>query len=225
MGSGKDGWEHGRMATPDSVQSAYDVAAPTYAAHFPGTEPEAPLDLAMVEAFAAAVATSEHHRVLDAGCGTGRMSRYVADRGCDVEGVDLSPGMVEQARRAQPDLRFDVAELAALPHPGATFDGVLLWYSTIHTRPEGQPAVFAEAVRVLAAGGHLLVAFQAGHGTRDVSAAYARFGHDIELQRHLFTPDEVAAWATDAGLTETARMVRRATGNERDDQAALLFVR
>ena len=213
------------MATPDSVQRAYDAVAPTYAAHFPGTEPEAPLDLAMVDAFATAVATSENKRVLDAGCGTGRMSRYVADRGCHVEGVDLSPGMVEQARRAQPDLRFEVAELGALPRADATFDGVLLWYSTIHTPPAGQPAIFAEAARVLRRHGHLLVAFQSGEGARDVSAAYARFGHDVELERHLFTPDEVAAWATGAGLTETARMVRRAVDTERDDQAALLFVR
>jgi len=213
------------MATPDSVQRAYDAVAPTYAAHFPGTEPEAPLDLAIVDAFATAVATSENKRVLDAGCGTGRMSRYVADRGCHVEGVDLSPGMVEQARRAQPDLRFEVAKLGALPHADATFDGVLLWYSTIHTPPAGQPAIFAEAARVLRRHGHLLVAFQSGEGARDVSAAYARFGHDVELVRHLFTPDEVAAWATGAGLTETARMVRRAVDTERDDQAALLFVR
>lgn len=212
------------MATPDSVQRAYDAVAPTYAAHFPGTEPEAPLDLAMVDAFASLVVATERHRVLDAGCGTGRMSRYLADRGCAVEGVDLSPGMVEQARDAHPNLTFDVARLTELPHDDATFDGVLLWYSTIHTPPAGQPAILTEAARVLAPGGHLLIAFQAGQGTKDVSAAYARFGHDVELVRHLFTPDQVAAWAAGAGLTEQARMIRRAGSTERDDQAALLFV-
>ncbi|CAN7281092.1 class I SAM-dependent DNA methyltransferase [Knoellia sp. LjRoot47] len=214
------------MATPDSVRRAYDEVATTYAAHFPSTEPEAPLDLAMVDAFTAAVTESTASpRVLDAGCGTGRMSRYLADRGCRVEGVDLSPGMVEQARRAHPDLEFDVARLTELPHPESTFDGVVLWYSTIHTAPEDQPEIWAETTRVLRPGGHLLVAFQAGEGTRNVSSAYARFGHDVELVRHLFTADQAAAWASDAGLTESARLVRRAMRTERDDQAALLFVR
>lgn len=215
------------VLTPDSVQRAYDEVAATYAAHFRSTQPETQLDLAMVDALAAAVtaSTTSSARVLDAGCGTGRMSRYLADRGCAVEGADLSPGMVEQARRTHPDLSFEVARLTDLPHADTTFDGVLLWYSTIHTPPEGQPAIYAEAARVLKPGGHLLVAFQSGEGTRDVSSAYARFGHDVELERHLFTADQVAAWAHAAGLTETARLVRRPQPNERDDQAALLFVR
>ena len=213
--------------TPESVRRAYDELAPTYAAHFPSTEPEAPLDLAMVDAFVAAVTADRDSagqpRILDAGCGTGRMSRYLADRGCDVEGVDLSPGMVEQARRAQPDLTFDVAPLTALPHDDDTFDGVMLWYSTIHTPPTGQPAIYGEAVRVLRPGGHLLVAFQSGQGVVDLAAGYARFGHHLDLQRHLFTADQVAGWARDAGLNEAARLVRRGVDNERDDQAALLF--
>jgi len=215
------------VLNPDSVQRAYDDVAATYAAQFPSTEPEAPLDLAMVDAFATAVNTNPEStaRVLDAGCGTGRMSRYLADRGCDVEGVDLSPGMVEQARLTHPDLNFDVAPLTALPRADDTFDGVMLWYSTIHTPPEGQPAIYAEAVRVLKPGGHLLVGFQSGEGIRDVSAAYAKFGHDVDLERHLFTADHVADWARATGLTETARLVRRASGTERDDQTVMLFVR
>ncbi|MEO6585546.1 MAG: hypothetical protein ABIN90_04480 [Knoellia sp.] len=83
---------------------------------------------------------------------------------------------------------------------------------------------FAEAVsaRVLRPGGHLLIAFQSGEGTRDVSAAYRRVGHDVVLERYLFTPDVVASHLADAGLTELTRMVRRARDDERDDQAVLL---
>jgi predicted TPR repeat methyltransferase len=67
----------------------------------------------MVDAFAAAVTAGDDVRVLDAGCGAGRMSRYLADRGCLVEGVDLSSGMVAMARRDHPDPVFDVDHLAA----------------------------------------------------------------------------------------------------------------
>ncbi|MFC7485817.1 class I SAM-dependent methyltransferase [Knoellia sp. CPCC 206453] len=206
------------------VQRAYDTVAGTYADHFTDASAESPLDRAMVDAFAAAVtAAGDPGPVLDAGCGAGRMSRYLADRGCSVQGVDLSAGMVEMARRDHPDLDFAVASLTDLPFPDDTFAGVLLWYSAIHTPPHGQPQIFAEVARVLRPGGHVLVGLQSGQGTQDVSAAYARFGHDIELERYLFTPDEVAALIEGAGLTEVARMVRRPRDGERDDQTALLM--
>ena len=83
------------------VRHAYDTVAEDYAAYLPNTRAEAPLDLAMVDAFVAAVTSTADAKVLDAGCGGGRMSRYLADRGCRVEGVDLSSGMVAAARREQ----------------------------------------------------------------------------------------------------------------------------
>ena len=196
--------------------------AESYATYLPDTRAEAALDLAMVDAFAEAVGAGDDAPVLDAGCGAGRMSRYLAEQGCLVEGVDLSSAMVAVARRQQPDLVFTEGSLSALPYPDDRFAGVLLWYSIIHTPPAGQARIFAEAARVLRPGGHLLVGFQAGEGTRDVSAAYRRFGHEIRLERYCYTADEVAAHIEAAGLREVARLVRAAQGNERDEQAVLL---
>ena len=149
------------------MRAAYDTVAQAYAARLPDTRAETAADLAMVHAFAAAVSQDDHPRVLDAGCGAGRMSAYLAARGCQVEGVDLSPGMVAMARRDHPELRFEVGPLAALPYGDGQFAGVVLWYSTIHTPPPGQPGIVAEVSRVLRPGGHVLVATQSGHGVRD----------------------------------------------------------
>jgi SAM-dependent methyltransferase len=204
------------------VRLAYDTVAEDYAMYLPDTRTESPLDLAMVDAFAEAVTAGDDPRVLDAGCGTGRMSRYLAGRGCRVQGVDLSPGMVAMARRDNPDLAFTVGSLAGLPFADDLFAGVLLWYSIIHTPPAGQARLFAEASRVLRPGGWLLVGFQSGEGSRDVAPAYRRFGHEVTLERYLYTADQVAARLGAAGLRETCRLVRRAHGTERDDQAALL---
>lgn len=218
-------------ATPDlrTVRHAYDTVAADYAARLPDTRAEAPLELAMIDAFVAAVTPSApadaRPRVLDAGCGAGRISRHLTARGCRVEGVDLSVGMVALARRDQPEVPFVVGSLAALPYADARFDGVLLWYSTIHTPPAGQPRLLAEAARVLRPGGHLLVGFQSGTGTRDVAPAYRAFGHEIVLERHLVTADQVSAWLEAAGVGEVSRLVRRAQGGERDDQAFVLAAR
>lgn len=204
----------------DAVRDAYDAVAEDYARLIPDTRVEAAIDLAMVDAFVSAVGPGA--RVLDAGCGAGRMSRYLADRHVGVEGLDLSPGMVAVAAGLHPDLSFTVGSLSDLPYDDNTFDGVLLWYSTIHTVRAGQAGLYREASRVVKPGGHLLVGFQAGAGDHDTSATYRRHGHDVDLVRHRFTPDEVAGWITAAGLFEACRMVRRAEGMEKDDQAVII---
>jgi ubiquinone/menaquinone biosynthesis C-methylase UbiE len=150
------------------------------------------------------------------------MSRYLAGAGCLVEGLDLSSRMVAMARRDHPDLVFTVGSLSDLPYPDDQFAGVMLWYSIIHTPPAGQSRIFAEVTRVLRPGGHVLVGFQSGEGTRDVSGAYRRFGHEIQLERHHYTADQVASQVEAAGLREVCRQVRRAQGSESDDQAVLL---
>jgi ubiquinone/menaquinone biosynthesis C-methylase UbiE len=130
--------------------------------------------------------------------------------------------MVAIARRDHHDLTFTVGSLADLPYPDEQFAGVMLWYSTIHTPPAGQARLFAEATRVLRPAGYLLIAFQTGEGARDVSPAYRRFGHEVELERYLYPADQVASHIEAAGLWEVCRLVRRAQGSERDDQAVLL---
>ena len=202
------------------VRAAYDAGAEELAARFPDVAVEAPLDLAMVDAFAEAVSAARDARVLDAGCGGGRMSGYLASRRCAVEGVDLSPGMVATARRDHPGLVFGVAPLGDLPHADGAFAGVLLWYSVIHTAPAALPRVASEVARVLRPEGHVLVGFQSGEGVRDVPWAYDR---GFALDRHLHTPDQVAVAFDSAGLRETCRLVRRPRGQERDDQAFLLL--
>jgi SAM-dependent methyltransferase len=214
-------------STPDPhgfrrVRDAYDTVAMDYATYLPDTRAEAPLDLAMIDAFAEVVTSGKNPRVLDAGCGAGRMSRYLAERGCLVDGVDLSPAMVAMAQRDHHDLAFTVGSLTDLPYADDQFAGVMLWYSIIHTPPVGLARVFAEVSRVLRPGGHVLVGFQAGEGTRDLSTAYRRFGHEIQLERLLHTTDQVAAQLEAVGLRELCRLVRRARGGERDDQAVLL---
>jgi SAM-dependent methyltransferase len=203
----------------EGVRRAYDTVAGDYAASFPDTRPEAPLDLAMIDALADAVGAEP---VLDAGCGTGRMSRYLTGRGCTVAGVDLSPGMVAEARRAQPGVSFTVGSLTDLPYGEGSFAGVLLWYSVIHVPSALRPRIFAEVVRVLRPGGHVLVGFQSGSGTRDVAPAYRAPGHEIELHRYLATADQIVSELAAAGLSETARLVRRARATERDGQAIVL---
>jgi ubiquinone/menaquinone biosynthesis C-methylase UbiE len=95
---------------------------------------------------------------LDLGTGTGRVARVVAGRWPDAEvvGADVSPGMVEEARRLGGGARFDVADSARLPYAEGSFDLVTL---------NNMIPFFGEVARVTAPGGHVAVAFTMGDQT------------------------------------------------------------
>lgn len=206
----------------DEVRAAYDAIAEDYAATFPSTEPELPVDLAMLDHLVGRVVAGGGAHVLDAGCGTGRIARYLVDRGLSVVGVDLSPGMLAMARRDHPDLELHEGSHTALPLADGSVDGVVFWYSLIHLSDEELPVALAEAVRVLRPGGHVLLAFQKGEGTYDVGAGLRERGHDVSLVRWHRGPKQVLDALADAGFVKEARLVREPVGRERHGQAFLL---
>lgn len=213
-GAAYDGTQVARQVT-----ATYDTVAEDYARAFPGTEPEAALDLAMIDHMVTLLGRAPH--VLDAGCGTGRMSRYLADRGCRVTGIDLSPGMVRMARRDHPDIDTVVGSITDLPYADGSFDAAMYWYSTIHSPDALLPRIASEAARVVRPRGPVLVAFQVGDGTREVGQAYRAFGHDVRLARFHRSLDRWSAVLADAGLDEVARL-QRAPLDEKDPQGFLL---
>lgn len=97
----------------------------------------------------------EGQRVLDAGCGTGYLSRKLAVAGADVVGVDASSAMVEVARDRAPDVDFRVDDLQVLDScPDASFDAVVSNY-VLMDLPELSAAI-AQIARVLRPGGRLV---------------------------------------------------------------------
>lgn len=204
--------------TVEATRHLYDTVAASYAELVAGPSVEGDLDRAMLAAFEARVAAHPCVRVLDAGCGTGRMTARLTDAGLVVTGLDLSPGMLDIARAHFPGTAFIVGQLQALPYGGASFGGVLAWYSVIHTPESGLPAVLGELRRVLQPQGHLLLGFQAGRGTRRVPRAY---GHEVELHAQLHEPQQVAEQLRATGFEVVAELTR-APQHERHAQAFVL---
>jgi ubiquinone/menaquinone biosynthesis C-methylase UbiE len=206
----------------DSVRSTYDAVAESYASLLPDASFEAPADRGMIEAFAEHVTRVPARPVVDAGCGTGRMTRLLASLGVAVSGTDLSAGMIAVARRTSPGIPFEVAELSELPYADRQLGGVFAWYSIIHSPPGHLPRMFAEFFRVLAPGGHALLGFQVGEGHRHLSRAY---GHDVSMEAHLFTPELIAGHLAGAGFTLTAQLTRQPRPHEKTPQAVMLAQR
>jgi SAM-dependent methyltransferase len=93
------------------------------------------------------------------------------------------------------------------------------WYSVIHTPPEHLPAVLAEFRRVLAPGGHALLAFQVGDFRVHLEQAY---GHAVSLDAYRWDPDRIAGLLAEAGLVPRARLVREPEPPEKVPQAYVL---
>jgi SAM-dependent methyltransferase len=97
-------------------------------------------------------------RVLELAAGTGAVSHRLAAAlpGAEIVATDLNPAMLEVAatRGEAPNLRFEPADAQALPFPDGGFDLVLAQFGAMFF-PD-KPAAYAEARRVLGAGGTLL---------------------------------------------------------------------
>jgi SAM-dependent methyltransferase len=86
--------------------AAYDGVVELYASMFADRLETRPFARAMVGGFAELVRGTRNSRVADVGCGPGHLTALLHDLGLDAFGLDLSPAMVEYARRAHPALRL-----------------------------------------------------------------------------------------------------------------------
>ncbi|MPZ22261.1 MAG: methyltransferase domain-containing protein [Dehalococcoidia bacterium] len=94
--------------------------------------------------------------VLELGCGTGRVAAALAAAGHDVMGVDISPAMLERARRRDARAEFVEADIAALSL-GRTYPLVIAPLGTLlHIEPEQRREAFAAAKRHLAPEGRFV---------------------------------------------------------------------
>jgi trans-aconitate methyltransferase len=92
-------------------------------------------------------------RILDVGCGTGQLTAEIAKSGAQVIGVDQSPEMIATAQRNFPELRFEVADIAATNY-NADFDAVFS-NAALHWVRDQEEAIAAIA-RALKPGGRLV---------------------------------------------------------------------
>lgn len=92
---------------------------------------------------------------LDAACGTGRYTDYLAKQGHRVIGVDSSPDMLAHARARVPNAELRQGDLRQLPLPDDHVDVVVCALALTHL-PDVGPAL-TEFARVLRPGGHLVI--------------------------------------------------------------------
>jgi SAM-dependent methyltransferase len=180
----------------DAVRSSYDAVADNYVSMKMGDLGPTPWVRAALDAFAEQVRGIGP--VLDAGCGPGTTSGYLHALGLEVRGIDLSPRMIEHARRLHPQVSFEVASVTQVGPAAESLGGVLGWWSWFNLPRAALPQVIARMARALRPSGQLLLGTHCGDGEVRRTRGYG----DVPVQwtTHLYQPEQLTAMLTDAGL-------------------------
>ena len=187
-----------------NLQTSYDRVAEEYVRRIFDELQYKPLDRQLLDRLAAGV--GKEGVICDMGCGPGHVARYLSERGAHVVGVDLSAGMIEQARRLNPGIEFWQGNMLALDVQDGAWAGIAAFYSIIHIPREEVIAALRELKRVLRPGGTLLLAFHIG---AEVVHMEEWWGQAVSADFVFFQPHEMQGYLQTAGF-EIEEVVERA---------------
>jgi SAM-dependent methyltransferase len=179
----------------NAIRESYDRLAEEYTRRISDELQHKPLDRQLLDRFAKQ--TKGRGEVCDMGCGPGHIARYLRQTGASVFGLDLSPGMLERARKLNPDILFREGNMLSLDIPDGTLAGVAAFYAIVNLPKQSLPVVFREIHRVLRPDGLLLLAFHTGD---EVLHEDELWGQKISMDFLLFPPLEIKLDLESAGF-------------------------
>lgn len=191
------------MESTSNTRASYDQVAAEYAEKFKDEMDDKPFDRDCLDRLARDVGTLGP--ICDLGCGPGQIARYLHRKGVTTLGVDLSPRMVGEARRLNPDIPFHEGDMLALPDPGNSWGGIAAFYCIIHI-PRGRVVdALREMKRVLKPGGILLVAFHVGDEIKHLDEWWEK---PVNLDFAFYQPADMEAWLIEAGYELQDTLIR-----------------
>lgn len=164
------------------LQNSYDPVAEEYAKRYYDELNRKPFDRKMLNWFIEKM--DGVGTVCDLGCGCGHIANYLHNRDLEVCGVDLSPGMVKQAQKLNPNITFQQGDMLSLDDfTDNSLGGIAAFYSIIHIPRSLVSDTLQEMKRVLCSRGVLLLTFHIGQQTHHLEEW---FDKSVSLDFHFF---------------------------------------
>lgn len=180
-----------------NTQKSYDQVAAEYAERYKDEMEDKPFDRACLDRLAHEV--GELGPICDMGCGPGQVARYLHRSGVPTLGVDLSPRMVAQAQRLNPQIHFHQGDMLALRDADNSWGGIAAFYCIIHIPEDRIVAALREMKRVLKPGGMLLLSFHIGDAVEHLDEWWEK---PVDLDFAFFQPNKMENWLREAGYEQ-----------------------
>lgn len=184
----------------EASRAAYSGRATEYIDLLGSMSSVHPSDLQMVSTWASDV----DGVLVDAGCGPGHWTNFLAEQGSSARGIDQVPEFIEHAAMTFPAAAFAVGSIDSIDAATASVGGVLSWYSLIHYEPGTIQGPLREFGRVLKPGGTLLVGFFEGDAVEEFAHAVA--------PAYRWSVDALSAELHSAGFDVLESHVRKTAG-------------
>ena len=185
------------------TQTSYDQVANDYAEKFKDEMDDKPFDRDCLDHLAREVGTLGP--ICDMGCGPGQIARDLHRRGVDTLGVDLSPRMVAEAQRLNPEIPFHQGNMLSLPDADHAWGGIAAFYCVIHIPRERVVDALREMKRVLKPRGILLVTFHIGEEIKHLDEWWDK---PVNVDFAFYLPEEMETWLKEAGYELEETLVR-----------------
>lgn len=126
--------------------------------------------------FAEMVMKKNPQRVLEIGCGTGRVVRHYHAQGKNIEGVERSKVAVEAIAKAAPELKVVQGDVKNLPYKNGSFDAVMA-FGVFHNLETGLEDALEETSRVLKPGGQFCISMRPLNAEMLLNEAYWKWAN------------------------------------------------
>lgn len=169
------------------TRAAYSRMAQKYHELFHDEMNQKEFDRIILDSFARYF--DEASSLCDAGCGpSGHITRYLYDKGLKILGIDISDRCIGIAGKQNPEMEFKVMDMTCLGLPDKSLDGIVSFYSILHTPKEHQNLIFREFNRVLKKGGKALVVVKKGE---DEGYIHEMLGEEVKIYFTNFMENEI----------------------------------
>ncbi|GAK57907.1 methyltransferase type 11 [Candidatus Vecturithrix granuli] len=112
--------------------------------------------------------------ILEAGCGTGRVVKFMHDLGYIIEGIELNEEIVQQVKQLYPELRLFSGDILNIPRNDHSYGGIIS-FGVVEHFPEGLQRPLAELYRVLKPGGIAIITVPSLNRVRQIKYVLEKY--------------------------------------------------
>ena len=184
------------MQSKEKIIKCYNQVADDYAAERSDELSKKHFDRLLLKEFASV--NNDKGPFADFGCGPGQTTKFLYDNGVkNIIGIDISPAMIDAARRLFPEIKFETGDLLNISYESNYFGSALAFYAIVHFNYDQIKTAFSEVNRVLKKGGQFLFSFHVGDETVHFDKAHDKV---IDIDLYFFQTDKIIELLHDTGF-------------------------